>query len=646
MTAVSHPKYRADIDGLRALAVVPVVLFHAFPSMLPGGFVGVDIFFVISGFLISSIIIKSTSEGTFTYKDFYIRRINRIFPTLSLVLATALIFGWFSLYADEYMQLGKHTAAGAGFVANITLLLESGYFDTASNTKILLHLWSLGVEEQFYILWPPLLLLFRRVRNLIPLVISVVILISFSANIFYMRIDASIAFYSPLTRFWELAIGSLLAYVFIKKKESIPFGALTKNIVSVVGVSLIIYSIIFIREKDFPGYNAIYPVLGAALLIASGPTSFVNRYVISNKAFVFIGLISYPLYLWHWPIFTYLRIITSGDVADRYMWVAVSAAFVISIVTYYLWEKPLRFSTNKPRTACLLALLVFLIGATGLAIYLSDGVKSRSVVSDASAVNAQFTGSLWKYTSNDICLNRYPMNGRNEYKWFFCMQNNDSQPDIMLYGSSFANQQYPGMIDNPAFDGKTILSIGTCAPDMPDSSARHDNHPCAADRPGQVKDLVKDIIIKSPGLKYVIIDGVDYEHKEGNLERLSDFIKWVEGQGRTVVVFYPHVRPFFDTKACFSRPFSPKAKECVATNTERNRMEKNFIEMRNSISKTLPGTLFFNQNDALCDGDYCPFVRDGLPMYRDKVHLSVYGSDLVIRKFVGWARDNKLSIVK
>lgn len=438
MTAVSHPKYRADIDGLRALAVVPVVLFHAFPSMLPGGFVGVDIFFVISGFLISSIIIKSTSEGTFTYKDFYIRRINRIFPTLSLVLATALIFGWFSLYADEYMQLGKHTAAGAGFVANITLLLESGYFDTASNTKILLHLWSLGVEEQFYILWPPLLLLFRRVRNLIPLVISVVILISFSANIFYMRIDASIAFYSPLTRFWELAIGSLLAYVFIKKKEAIPFGALTKNIVSVVGVSLIIYSIIFIREKDFPGYNAIYPVLGAALLIASGPTSFVNRYVISNKAFVFIGLISYPLYLWHWPIFTYLRIITSGNVADRYMWVAVSAAFVISIVTYYLWEKPLRFSTNKPRTACLLALLVFLIGATGLAIYLSDGVKSRSVVSDASAVNAQFTGSLWKYTSNDICLNRYPMNGRNEYKWFFCMQNNDSQPDIMLYGSSFA----------------------------------------------------------------------------------------------------------------------------------------------------------------------------------------------------------------
>ncbi|MGS4687905.1 acyltransferase family protein [Citrobacter farmeri] len=200
-----------------SLAVVPVVLFHAFPSMLPGGFVGVDIFFVISGFLISSIIIKSTSEGTFTYKDFYIRRINRIFPTLSLVLATALIFGWFSLYADEYMQLGKHTAAGAGFVANITLLLESGYFDTASNTKILLHLWSLGVEEQFYILWPPLLLLFRRVRNLIPLVISVVILISFSANIFYMRIDASIAFYSPLTRFWELAIGSLLGKVRISR---------------------------------------------------------------------------------------------------------------------------------------------------------------------------------------------------------------------------------------------------------------------------------------------------------------------------------------------------------------------------------------------------------------------------------------------
>ena len=596
--------------------------------------------------MISSIIIKSTSEGTFTYKDFYIRRINRIFPTLSLVLATALIFGWFSLYADEYMQLGKHTAAGAGFVANITLLLESGYFDTASNTKILLHLWSLGVEEQFYILWPPLLLLFRRVRNSIPLVISVVILISFSANIFYMRVDESVAFYSPLTRFWELAIGSLLAYVFIKKNEAIPFGALTKNIVSVVGISLIIYSIIFIREADFPGFNAIYPVLGAALLIASGSSSFVNRCVISNKAFVFIGLISYPLYLWHWPIFTYLRIITSGDIPERLMWIAVASAFVIAILTYYLWEKPIRYSRNKSRAACLLAMLVFTIGIAGMLIYLSEGIKSRSVVSNASAVNAQFTGSLWKYTSNDICLNRYPLQGRDEYKWFFCMQNKDGQPDIMLYGSSFANQQYPGMIDNPAFSGKTILSIGTCAPDMPDSSGRHDNHPCAADRPGQVKGLVKDIIANSPNLKFILIDGIDYENKEGNLERLTDFIRWVESQGRNVIVFYPHVRPFFDTKACFSRPFSSSKNPCIAPDGERMKMEAHFNEMKAVISKELPKTMFFNQNDAICEGEFCPFVRDGMPMYRDKVHLSVYGSNLVIRNFVGWAKENKLSIVK
>lgn len=644
MTAVSHPKYRADIDGLRAIAVVPVVLFHAFPGLLPGGFVGVDIFFVISGYLISSIIIKSTAEGTFTYKDFYIRRINRIFPTLSLVVAISLIFGWFSLYADEYQQLGKHAAAGAGFVANITLLLESGYFDTASNTKILLHLWSLGIEEQFYILWPPLLLIFKRVRNSIPIVIATVIVFSFIANVLYMGVDKSIAFYSPLTRLWELAIGSLLAYYSIYSGGSLKIGNRIKDVFSIAGFVFILFSILFIREGNFPGYNAIYPVIGAALIIASGQSSFINKRIISNKVFVFIGLISYPLYLWHWPIFTYLRIITSGSISERHMWVAVISSFIIASMTYYLWERPIRFSKNKSKTALILAIAMLAIASSGMWIYLSGGVKSRAVVSNAAAVNAQFTGSLWQYTSNDICLDRYPLKGRDEYKWFFCIQNRDGQPDIMLYGSSFANQQYPGMVLNPAFSNKTILSIGNCAPDVPDSSSIRGNHPCAEDRPGQVKNLVKKIIVDNKSLKYVIIDGIDFVKKEGNQQRLTDFIKWVEDQGRTVIVFTPHVRPFYDIKACFSRPFSKSKKSCVARKTERGEMEKSFNLMRSDILRELPKTKFFDQNNALCNGVNCSFIRDGLPMFRDQGHYSVYGSKIVISSFLEWSKQNNINI--
>jgi len=170
---LSHPKYRPDIDGLRALAVLSVVAFHAFPNGVQGGFIGVDIFFVISGYLISTIIFQNLEKGTFSFTEFYIRRIKRIFPTLILVLVSSYAFGWFALFADEYKQLGKHIAAGAGFVSNLILWSETGYFDTSAETKPLLHLWSLGIEEQFYIVWP-LLLWFAWGRNLNLLTITIV----------------------------------------------------------------------------------------------------------------------------------------------------------------------------------------------------------------------------------------------------------------------------------------------------------------------------------------------------------------------------------------------------------------------------------------------------------------------------------------
>ena len=156
-THLSHPKYRPDIDGLRAIAVLSVVCFHAFPDLLKGGFIGVDIFFVISGFLISTIIFENLDKGTFSFSEFYSRRIKRIFPALLLVLIACYSFGWFALLADEHKQLGKHIAAGAGFVSNFVFWNESGYFDNAAETKPLLHLWTLGIEEQFYIIWPLLL---------------------------------------------------------------------------------------------------------------------------------------------------------------------------------------------------------------------------------------------------------------------------------------------------------------------------------------------------------------------------------------------------------------------------------------------------------------------------------------------------------
>lgn len=204
---LAHPKYRPDIDGLRAVAILAVVLFHAFPGKMPGGFIGVDIFFVISGFLISTIIFSSLERDRFSLVEFYVRRIRRIFPALIVVLLTSLVVGWFTLFPDEYKQLGTHTAAGAAFIQNFILWRESGYFDNAAESKPLLHLWSLAVEEQFYIFWP-LLLAFVWKRQWSFLKITAAIgLASFAANIYLMHRSPTAAFFLPISRFWELMVG-------------------------------------------------------------------------------------------------------------------------------------------------------------------------------------------------------------------------------------------------------------------------------------------------------------------------------------------------------------------------------------------------------------------------------------------------------
>jgi len=217
---LSRPKYRHDIDGLRAIAVLSVVAFHAFPNWIKGGFIGVDIFFVISGFLISTIIFENLDKGTFSFKEFYSRRIRRIFPALLIVLASSYLLGWFTLLANEYKQLSNHIFGGASFISNIILISESGYFDNAAETKPLLHLWSLAIEEQFYIIYPFFIWFAWKKHSLLLITISVAIL-SFCLNLKGIKNDVVATFYSPQTRFWELMCGSLLAWVTLYKKEAL-----------------------------------------------------------------------------------------------------------------------------------------------------------------------------------------------------------------------------------------------------------------------------------------------------------------------------------------------------------------------------------------------------------------------------------------
>ena len=296
-----HPKYRPDIDGLRTIAVGFVILYHFFPNYLQGGFIGVDIFFVISGFLISTIIINQMLRGSWSYSGFYVRRINRIFPALAVVLGVNLVLGWYTLVPDEYDSLGKQVTTSAAFIANFGFWSEAGYFDRAAESKPLLHMWSLAIEEQFYILWPIILALFLKFgRRYFWHGVTALTLASLIYSSIVATTDPTVAYYSPLSRFFELAVGGLLAYAM---RGGLALKTNRGNVVGLVGLAMLCIGAVIISDRTpFPGYWALLPTLGTAALILAGPQAFVGKYLLSFRPMVWIGLISYPLYLWHWPV--------------------------------------------------------------------------------------------------------------------------------------------------------------------------------------------------------------------------------------------------------------------------------------------------------------------------------------------------------
>ncbi len=454
--------WRPDIDGLRALAVFAVFVFHAFPTVpyFKGGFVGVDFFFVISGFLISSIIYTQLAKGTFSFWDFYSRRIRRIYPVLLTVLAGCLGFGWFYLLADEYMQLGKHVAGGAGFVSNFVLFLEKGYFDNASATKPLLHFWSLGVEEQFYIFWPLILwLTWKLKKNAMFWVALVIAVISMAMNLYWYKSNPSMDYFLPHTRVWELLCGAMLAWGNLNWKEKVgeikeKFGGDKLNhVLSVIGFGLLIVSILFSQEKGYPGWQAIVPIVATVLVIMAGKDGFFNRWVLSNKVLVWFGLISYPMYLWHWPLISMRRIVTLEAPSTVYCVGAFVACTVLAWLTTKFIEHPLRFGGYGKAKTVGLFLVMMAMGGTGYLIFAKEGLAGRfpedlrslqEIINKGRKNNSGFndmkTGavnpchSFWSETALKKCKNTESRSFSPEKK------------NIVIWGDSHAGHLVPGFI--------------------------------------------------------------------------------------------------------------------------------------------------------------------------------------------------------
>ncbi|NBO19371.1 MAG: acyltransferase [Proteobacteria bacterium] len=362
LTSHSHPLpafiYRPDIDGLRAFAVLVAVLFHAYGPAMPGGYTGADIFFVISGYLITGIILRDAEKGRFHIGDFYVRRCRRIIPALAATLTFCLAAGWQLLWVDDYRYLLRNTFTSALFYQNIFLWQHTDYFAPAAKFHPLLHLWSLGVEEQFYLLWPGLLWLALRWRWNISRLIAALLLLSFTFCLWVVRHDHMAAYYLLPSRFWELAIGGLLAAY----RPRLSLSPRVAAVASATGMLMLCASmVVMVAGMPYPSAWALLPTLGTTLVIAAGPQAWLNRCLLSSRPAVFIGLISYPLYLWHWALLALVRINWGEEAPTPWIVGAVACSFLLSVLTYYGLETPARRQTSPQRArAIALGLLAWL----------------------------------------------------------------------------------------------------------------------------------------------------------------------------------------------------------------------------------------------------------------------------------------------
>lgn len=670
---LSHPKYRPDIDGLRAIAVLSVVAFHAFPNWVKGGFIGVDVFFVISGYLISTIIFENLDKGTFSFKEFYSRRIRRIFPALLLVLTVSFVVGWFTLLTDEYKQLGKHIVGGAGFISNIFLWGESGYFDNAAETKPLLHLWSLGVEEQFYIIYPLLIwFAWKRQINILTLTIALAI-VSLYMNIKGIKHDAVATFYSPQTRFWELMCGSLLAWVVLYKKETFKDsravldkwlsiaiyraprkfdGSALANFAAFMGLLLLVYGFLKInKELSFPGKWALVPVLGSILIIIAGQHAWVNRKILSNHIVVWFGLISFPLYLWHWVMLTFMRIYEGEIPSKGLRVVVVIVSIFFAWFTYKFVETPLRHGGGNKVKVSILIILMSTIAAIGYSSYKEDGMQFRGIVEKFRTYSDSIKVTDRKSECFEIAY-AYKKQG----EWFCNLGDQSLPATYFAYGDSHALSLLPAIELFAKDNGINIQFTGTsgCPSLLGVQSMRGeadiDKYNCQKLNE-RVFDHVKNSQIKNVLLinRWTYYTGSEARPNELNLisrnpagafdkdTSKADFAWAVKNTinrykdiGVNVIFVEDNPQQLFNPKDILRKG---------------NALESNYIKYSVSFADHARNQKFVNEilrdqsnnvinfDDVLCNLSNCPLVLNSHFLYADDDHLSIDGAKVVYPKF-------------
>jgi peptidoglycan/LPS O-acetylase OafA/YrhL len=648
--------HRPDIDGLRALAVVPVILFHAGIPGFSGGFVGVDIFFVISGYLITSIIYRDLGAGRFQLRDFYERRIRRIFPALFVMLAVCSLAGAILLLPDHLKTFGQSLVAASLSLSNIYFWLKTGYFEADASTKPLLHTWSLGVEEQFYVVFPLALILLRRLsRGQTTAVIGAACALSFGFCVWMTFRDPSAAFYLAPFRAWELLLGSLLAL-------GTPFLPRSDRLFAVGGLAgliLIVGSVVgFGPATPFPGVAALAPSLGAALLIFAGIEALppVNR-LLAARPLVWIGLISYSLYLWHWPIFVFAAYYAVTPPTPSQQGLMIAAAFAAAAISYRFVEVPFRrslgplgrrraFALGGAATACGLV--------CGLVCYQSNGLPGRLsplAVALASAPNRDL--------SLDGCL---IVEAKPLAEQTFCETHPGAAPQFILWGDSHAFAFAPVFMSAARQAGVPgILAFYEGCPPL--LGVRRLDSPGAECQ--QFNARVLAYVRSHPSLRNVVLasrwafyaDGARYGSEGGSPPLLADSrgaarnarqnaaiferdmavtLKALSGHTVSIVGDPPEIG--YDVPSVLARAAIYRRAIDIAPSTAEYRVRQTRTQAIFARLSAGGAATVYDVEAAYCDRLRCRISQGGVSLYRDQTHVSPLGAQQIAgiaRRIIG-----------
>jgi peptidoglycan/LPS O-acetylase OafA/YrhL len=660
---VPHSPYRRDIDGLRALAVMAVVIYHAFPDALPGGFIGVDIFFVISGYLITRIIIAEVYTQHFSIRNFYVRRVRRIFPALITVLIFTTIISTFLLYQSEYLALGTQIMAGAGFVSNIILYQDVDYFGEAAINQPLLHLWSLGVEEQFYIVWPiALWFATKQPRLLVPTII-VLFTSSFFINIYTITNDLPAAFYLLPSRFWQLSAGGLMAIHAIFSTPSTDANVRRQALIApAIGIFLYIYGIFTLDESmAFPGWYAIIPTVSGILLVLPHASNWISQRLLGHPLSVWFGKISFPLYLWHWPLLAFGFMTFDIGFTTPLKIAVIGLSIGLAAITYAYIEHPVRFSHTTMVKTWTLAIMMLGVGAIGWAVqnqYIISYMPEFTMPRASQIIQRQDCRNLFflqtAYTLDDCTIRTGPTE-QSEY-----IIVGDSHAFILASGmiASSPNQVvlYANMgclpligINRPSMNCKKTDELPNVFQYLREHPTVHKHrYIIIAGRFAYIepRSLNHNVVINEPLSMNGLSTAETITHPEkiietglrNNLTMLSDL------PNTTIVIFHQIPELQFSPKNCARLSLLTQSDALQTLDgicqTPSTAVLQHFSRYRYAVQKVLvdyPHVKEFNTDSVFCDDTTCFSSINNSLAYFDHNHLNLEGAkhvaQLLMRTF-------------